>query len=86
MNKLELSSFIDSFVWIYETLVWEWYWFLPSVPSFDAFLIVVSMYKEKVSLYINKGEKRKNTYTFKGKQRDNVNKAVAVEISIPRKP
>jgi hypothetical protein len=44
------------------------------------------MYKEKVFLYINKGKKRKNTYTFKGKQRDNVNKAVAVEISSPRKP
>jgi hypothetical protein len=40
-----------------------------------------------------KCNKRKNNATFKGKQRDNVNKAkppllsaVAVEISRPRKP
>jgi hypothetical protein len=48
----------------------------------------------KRCIYISiKSNKRKNNATFKGKQRDNVNKAkpnllsaVNVEISSPRKP
>ncbi len=64
MNKLEFSSFIDSFVWIYEM---GWYGFLSSFCYFDAFLIVIYMYKEKLSLYVNKGNKRKKNYSFKGK-------------------
>jgi hypothetical protein len=34
------------------------------------------MYKKKLSLYVNKGNKRKKNYTFRGKQRDNVEKAM----------
>jgi hypothetical protein len=48
MKKLELSSSIDSFIWISETL--RCYGFLSGFPPFDAFLIVVSM-GENVFIY-----------------------------------
>jgi hypothetical protein len=50
-----------------------WYSFLSGFPSFDTFLLVVSIRKRCIHIKI-RCNKRKTNATIKGKQRDNVNK------------
>ncbi len=76
MNKLEFSSLIDCFVWFAETETIRGGGddFLSGLLSFDAFLTVVSFGKKCIYIEINCNERTINA-TFKGKLRDNVNKA-----------
>jgi hypothetical protein len=73
MNNLEFSSLIDCFLRISETIRVVWYGFLSGFPPFNAFIIVVSIGKRYIYILI-KCNKTTINATFKGKQRDNVEK------------
>jgi hypothetical protein len=71
MNKLEFPLW----VFLYKFLKQKgWYGFLSGFPPFGIFYIVASVGKRCIYIFI-KCNKRKNNATFKGKQRDNVDKA-----------
>ncbi len=71
VKKLECSLLVV----LYGFLKQRWYGFVSGFPPFGLFLIVASMGKRSIYLYINKCNKRKNNATFKDKQADNVDKA-----------
>ncbi len=68
MKKLEFSSLIDCFSHRGGMI-------LSGFPPFNAFLIIVFMGIRCIYIKIKCNKRKYNAVTFKGKQRDNVNRA-----------